>query len=275
MGTEPGKVYVITSGKGGVGKTTATANLGVALAMRGNRVVVIDADIGLRNLDVVLGLENRVVYDLVQVIDGACELQQSMIRYKLAKSLYLIPAAQTREKSAITGEQIRSVCERLKADFEYILIDSPAGIEQGFRNAVTAADRAILITTPEVSAIRDADRVIGLIEAMGLPTPDLVLNRVITKMVHRRDMMSTEDILTLLSVQLLGLVPEDQSIIVSTNRGVPAVHDSSSAAGQAFCRTAARLDGEDVPSLSLDGRRGFFQVLRKLFSFKRGQESNA
>ncbi|MFQ5800081.1 MAG: septum site-determining protein MinD, partial [Bacteroidota bacterium] len=246
------------------------ANLGAALAMRGNRVVVIDADIGLRNLDVVLGLENRVVYDLVQAIEGACELHQAMIRYKLAKSLYLIPAAQTREKNAVTGEQIRSVCERLKADFEYVLIDSPAGIEQGFRNAVTAADSAILVTTPEVSAIRDADRVIGLIEAMGLPTPDLVLNRVITKMVHRRDMMSTEDILTLLSVQLLGLVPEDQSIIVSTNRGIPAVHDSGSVAGQAFCRIAARLDGEDVPSLSLDGRRGFFHVLRKLFGSRRG-----
>ena len=266
MEKELGKVYVITSGKGGVGKTTATANIGSALAMRGNRVVVIDADIGLRNLDVVMGLENRVVYDLVQVIDGVCRLHQSMIRDKLTKSLYLIPAAQTRDKNAITGEQLRSICEQLKSEFEYVLVDSPAGIEQGFRNAVTAADKAILVTTPEVAAIRDADRVIGLIEAAGLQTPVLVLNRVNSKMVRRRDMMSTEDILSLLSVELLGMVPEDQGVMVSTNRGVPIVHNSKSLAGRAFCNIAARLDGETVPSVNLDGHRGFFGLLRRVLA---------
>ncbi len=266
----PGKVYVITSGKGGVGKTTATANLGAALALRGNQVVVIDADIGLRNLDVVMGLENRVVYDLVQAIEGACQLHQAMIRDKLTKSLHLIPAAQTRDKNAVTGEQIRDVCIQLKPDFDYIFIDSPAGIEQGFHNALTPADMAIVVTTPEVSAIRDADRVIGLVEAAGLPTPDLILNRVRPEMVRQRDMMSTEDILSLLSVQLLGLVPEDQNIIVSTNRGVPVVHNSKSPSGQAFCRIAARLDGEDIPVPNVNGRGGFFHRLRERLGARRG-----
>ncbi|MEE9161883.1 MAG: septum site-determining protein MinD [Candidatus Neomarinimicrobiota bacterium] len=268
METEPGTTYVITSGKGGVGKTTVTANLGVALALRGNRVVVIDADIGLRNLDMIMGLENRVVYDLVQTIEGTCQLHQAMIRDRLNKSLYLIPAAQTRDKNAVTGEQMREVCEQLKPDFEYILIDSPAGIEQGFRNAVTAADKAIVVTSPEVAAIRDADRVIGLIEAAGLPTPDLILNRVRPEMVRRRDMMSTEDILSLLSVNLLGLVPEDQGVIISTNRGVPVAHDSKSESGKAFCRIAARLDGEEVPSVALAERVKFIQRLKKLPSLK-------
>lgn len=270
MGEAPAKVFDITSGKGGVGKTTTAANLGAALSLRGNRVVVIDADIGLRNLDVVMGLENRVVYDLVQAIEGACELHQAMIRDKLTKSLYLIPAAQTRDKNAITGEQMREVCEKLKPDFEYILIDSPAGIEQGFRNAVSAADRAVVVTTPEVSAIRDADRVIGLIEAAGLPTPDLILNRVRPEMVRQKDMMSTDDIISLLSVKLLGLVPEDQRVVVSTNRGIPVVHDARSPSGQAFCRIAARLEGEDVPSMSLNGSGGLFHWLRNLVGSKRG-----
>ena len=270
METEPAKVYVITSGKGGVGKTTTTANLGTALALRGNRVVVIDTDIGLRNLDMVMGLENRVVYDLVQVVEGVCELQQAMIRDRTTKGLYLIPAAQTRDKNAVTGDQLRDICQELLADFEYILIDSPAGIEQGFKNAVQCADYAIVVATPEVSSIRDADRVIGLIEATGLPTPQLILNRVRSDMVRNGSMMSTEDILSLLSTELLGLVPEDQGIIVSTNRGVPAVHDPKSLAGRAFRTLAARLDGEDLPLFDVNGNGGglFHRLGKRLFLTK-------
>lgn len=256
MEKTPGMAYAITSGKGGVGKTTTTANLGVALALRGNRVVVLDADIGLRNLDVVMGLENRIVYDLVHVAEGACELHQAMIRDRAVKNLYLIPAAQTRDKNAITGDQLKQVCDGLKDDFEYVLIDSPAGIEQGFRNALAPADRAVVVTTPEVSAVRDADRVIGLVEATGLPTPGLVLNRVRAEMVRQRDMMSTEDILGLLSVELLGLVPEDEGVIVSTNRGIPAAHDPKSRSGGAFRGIAARMDGEEVPFLDMNGQNG-------------------
>lgn len=259
-----GQVWVITSGKGGVGKTTTTANLGAALAVMGHKVLLIDADIGLRNLDVVLGLENRIVYDLVQVIEGECTPRKAMIRDKTYENLQLIPAAQTRDKSAVTGQQMRDLCQRLKLEFDYILIDSPAGIEQGFRNAIAPADRAIVVTTPEVSAVRDADRVIGLIEAEGLPSPGLVLNRVRTHMVRSGDMMATEDVLSLLSVSLMGIVPEDERIIVSTNRGVPVVQDSKSYAGEAFRRIAARMTGQDVPPMELEVRDGIFSWLKKL-----------
>ena len=264
-----GKVYVINSGKGGVGKTTATANVGSALSLRGHRVVLIDADIGMRNLNVVMGLENRIVYDIVQVIEGVCQPQQAMIRDKLTDNLYVIPAAQTRDKEAVTGEQVKELCDKLKPDFDYILIDSPAGIEQGFKNALAAADKAIVITTPDVAAIRDADRVIGFIEAAGISKPDLIINRVRPGMVRLGDMMTTEDILDLLSVPLLGIVPEDERIVVSTNRGVPAIHDMKSRAGEAFRRVAARVEGEDVPMSKLEVRYGIFTWLKKLVGFKR------
>ncbi len=270
MEKEPGRVYVITSGKGGVGKTTTTANLGAALSLRGNRVVIIDGDIGLRNLDVVTGLENRVVYDLVQAIEGVCEVHQAMIRDKLTKSLYLIPAAQTRDKNAISGEQLKALCDQLRPDFDYILLDSPAGIEQGFRNTVIAADKALVVTTPEVSAIRDADRVIALIEASKLPTPELIINRVRVDMVKQKNMMDTEDILSLLSVPLLGLVPEDEDVIISTNKGVPVVHDPKSYSGKAFRAIAARLDGEDVPAVSLNGHNGFFSRVLQRIGVRKG-----
>ena len=260
-----GKTIVVTSGKGGVGKTTATANLGAGLAMRNNRVVVIDTDIGLRNLDVVMGLENRIVYDLVDVIEGTCKLQQAMIRDKHAKELYLIPAAQTRDKSAIKAEQLREVCCRLKEDFDYVIIDCPAGIEQGFQNAVAACDTAVVITTPEVSAVRDADRVIGLLEAAEIRTPDLVINRVRPKMVSEGDMMDKDDVLSLLSVRIIGLVPDDSQVIVATNRGIPVVHDPKSISGQAFRRIAARIDGEDVPFQDLDERKGMMSRVKGLF----------
>ena len=258
------KTIVVTSGKGGVGKTTATANLGSGLALRDLKVVVIDTDIGLRNLDVVMGLENRIVYDLVDVIEGTCKLSQAMIRDKNVKELYLIPAAQTRDKSAIQPEQLRDLCEKLKETFDYVIIDCPAGIEQGFRNAVAASDAAIVVTTPEVSAVRDADRVIGLLEAAEIKSPDLVLNRVRPKMVSNGDMMDKDDVLALLSVRILGVVPDDPDIIISTNKGVPAVHNPKSWSGEAFRRIAARIDGDDVPFMELEEKKGMMSRIKSL-----------
>ncbi len=258
------EVYVITSGKGGVGKTTATSNIGTALALRGKKVLLLDADIGLRNLDVIMGLENRIVYDLVQAIEGVCKPRQAMIKDKTTPELYLIPAAQTRDKNAINGEQMKALCDSLRPEFDYILIDCPAGIEQGFRNALAPANKAIVITTPEVSAVRDADRVIGLIESAGLPAPRLVLNRVRLKMVKRGDMMSPEDVLSLLSVELLGLVPEDEGVVVSANRGIPLAHDPRSRAGEAYRRIAARVDGQPVAFVDTEVPDGIWGKLRRL-----------
>ena len=269
------KTIVVTSGKGGVGKTTTTANLGTALALRDKRVVVIDTDIGLRNLDVVMGLENRIVYDLIDIIEETCKLNQAMIKDKHSKEMYLIPAAQTRDKTAIQSEQLRDLCEKLKKDFDYVIIDCPAGIEQGFRNAVAAADNAIVVTTPEVSAVRDADRVIGLIEAAELPTPDLIINRVRPKMVNNGDMLNKDDVLNLLAVRILGMVPDDDQIIVSTNRGMPVVHNPKSWSGEAFRRIAARMDGEDMPFLDLDEKRGVFSRLKRFIGVNGKEEHNA
>src|SRR3989304_216488 len=213
------KVVTVTSGKGGVGKTTATANLASALAAENLKVVCIDADIGLRNLDVVLGLENRIVYDLVDVVEGRCRLRQAMIRDKRLPELYLIPAAQTRDKSAVSPSDMVRLCDELRVDHDWILIDSPAGIERGFRNAIAPADIILVITNPEVSAVRDADRIIGLIEAEEKGPARLVINRIKPDMVRRGDMLSTEDVLELLAVELLGVIPEDENVITSTNRG--------------------------------------------------------
>ncbi|HEY8449526.1 MAG TPA: septum site-determining protein MinD [Bacillota bacterium] len=260
-----GKAIVITSGKGGVGKTTTTANLGVALALRGQRVVVVDADIGLRNLDVVLGLENRIVYDVVDVVEGVCRLKQALVRDKRYEGLCLLPAAQTRDKTAVAPEQMREVCQQLREDFDFILIDSPAGIEQGFKNAVAGADEAVIVTTPEVAAVRDADRIVGLLEAEEFPAPRLVINRLRPHMVKRGDMMDIDDILEILAINLLGVVPEDEQIVISTNRGEPAAGRDGSLAGQAYRNIAARLLGEDVPFLDLSSGDGFFRRLRRLF----------
>ena len=248
----PGKVITVTSGKGGVGKTTATANIGAALGSNGHKVVCIDADIGLRNLDVVLGLENRIVYDLVDVVEGRCRLRQALIRDKRLPELYLIPAAQTRDKSAVSPSDMVRLCTELRQDFDWIMIDSPAGIERGFRNAIAPADLVMVVTNPEVSAVRDADRIIGLIEAEEKGPARLVINRIKPNMVRRGDMLSAEDVLELLAVELIGMVPEDEHVIVSTNRGMPVALDGKSRAGQAFRNIAKRLEGEKIPFLSME-----------------------
>ena len=245
------RVITITSGKGGVGKTTATANLSVALALSGLRVVAIDGDIGLRNLDVVMGLENRIVYDLVNVVEGSCRLRQAMIKDKHCEELYLIPAAQSRDKSAVTAQNMIDVCEQLRPDFDFVLIDSPAGIEGGFRTAMAPADLVCIVTTPEVSSVRDADRVVGLVEAEEKGPAQLILNRLRPLMVQRGDMLDTEDVLDVLAIDLLGIVPEDEAIIVSTNRGVPVAMENNSLAGHAFRNIAGRLTGQEVPFLDL------------------------
>jgi septum site-determining protein MinD len=261
-----GKVLTITSGKGGVGKTTATANIAVALAATGAKVVCIDGDIGLRNLDVVLGLENRIVYDLVDVVEGRARLRQAMIKDKRLPELHLIPAAQTRDKAAVSPSDMIRVCDELRPEFDFILIDSPAGIERGFRNSIAAADQILVVTNPEVSAVRDADRVIGLIEAEEKGPGLLVLNRVKPEMVKRGDMLSTEDVLDILAVTLLGIVPEDEGILVSSNRGTPAALDEKSRSGQAFRNIARRLRGEEVPFMSLEDNRGFLKKLAGRFA---------
>ncbi|MDA0262553.1 MAG: septum site-determining protein MinD [Chloroflexi bacterium] len=259
-----GRTIVITSGKGGVGKTTATANLGTGLAMRGHRVVVVDTDIGLRNLDVIMGLENRIVYDVVNVIEGTCKLSQALIGDKHDFELYLIPAAQTRDKNSIEPEQLRELCAELEEQFDYVLIDCPAGIEQGFKNATAAAKEAIIVTTPEVSAIRDADRVIGLLESAGLHRPRLIINRIAPEMVKRGDMMDQKDVEALLAVEVIGLVPADENTVVAANRGVPVVHNPKSSAGQAFLRIAARVDGEDIPLMDLEPKTGLISRFKDL-----------
>ena len=207
-----GEVIVITSGKGGVGKTTTTANLGSALAMRGKKVVLLDTDIGLRNLDVVMGLENRIVYDIVDVIEGKCKLRQALIKDKRFTDLFLLPAAQTRDKDAINEDEMIRLTQRLKEEFDYIIVDCPAGIEQGFKNAIAGADRAIVVTNAEISSIRDADRIIGLLESSNIRNPELIINRIRPEMVKRGEMMDVEDILDLLSIDLIGVVPEDETL---------------------------------------------------------------
>jgi septum site-determining protein MinD len=257
-------VITITSGKGGVGKTTTVANLGVALAAKNLKVVCIDSDIGLRNLDVVLGLENRIVYDLVDVVEGRCRLRQAMIRDKRLPELYLIPAAQTRDKSAVSPSDLVRLCEDLRGEYDWILIDSSAGIERGFRNALAPADNVLVVTNPEVSAVRDADRVIGLIEAEQKGPARLIINRLNPAMVKRGDMITPEDVIDLLAIDLIGIIPDDESVIVSTNRGTPIALDEKSRAGQAFRNTAARLRGESVPFLDLDERSDFLHKISRI-----------
>ncbi len=257
-------VITITSGKGGVGKTTTAANLGAALAMLSQRVLTIDADIGLRNLDVVMGLENRIVYDLVDVVEGHCRPRQALIRDKRLSELYLLPAAQTRDKSAVSPKQMVELCDQLRPEFDFILVDSPAGIERGYRNAVAPADRVLIVTTPEVSAVRDADRIVGLVEADEKGPALLIINRVNAEMVRRGQMLSTQDVLELLAIDLLGIVPEDKEILVSTNRGVPIALDGKTGAGQAYRNIAGRLLGQDIPFMALKESAGVFGRFTRL-----------
>ena len=258
------EVIEITSGKGAVGKTTTTANVGTGLAQMNKKVVLIDTDIGLRNLDVVMGLENRIVYNLVDVIEGNCRVKQALIKDKKYPDLYLLPSAQTRDKTAVTPEQMKKLTDELREEFDYILLDCPAGIEQGFKNAIAGADRAIVVTTPEVSAIRDADRIVGLLEANELKNIHLVVNRLRMDMVKRGDMMSVKDVCEILAIPLIGAVPDDEHIVISTNQGEPLV-GSSCLAGQAYTNICKRILGEEVEFLNLEEKQGMFDKLKKFF----------
>jgi len=265
-----GKVITITSGKGGVGKTTVTANLASALAMQGKKVVALDADIGLRNLDVVMGLENRIVYDLVDVIEGRCRLRQAMIKDKRQPELYLIPAAQTRDKMAVSPSDMVLVCDQLREEMDYIIVDSPAGIERGFRNAIAPADQVLVVTNPEVSAVRDADRIIGMIEAEEKGPGKLIINRLKPAMVERGEMLSIDDVLDILAVDLIGVIPEDEAILIASNQGLPVAMRSlnGSSASQVFRNIALRVGGETVPFVDLTVKGG---LLTKLSSWLGGR----
>jgi len=258
------KIVTVTSGKGGVGKTTAVANIAVALASSGARVCCVDGDIGLRNLDVVMGLENRIVYDLVDVIEGRCRLRQAMIRDKRFSELYLIPAAQTRDKSAVSPSDMVRLGDELRAEVDWVLIDSPAGIERGFRYAIAPADQVLVITNPEVSAVRDADRVIGILEAEEKGTPSLIINRLNPNMVKNHDMLSADDVIDLLAIRLIGIIPEDENIIVGTNRGTPIALEAKSQTGEAFRNIALRLQGKDVPFLNLDNQGSLWSRIQRI-----------
>ncbi|MBO0351086.1 septum site-determining protein MinD [Phormidium pseudopriestleyi FRX01] len=259
------RIIVITSGKGGVGKTTTTANLGMALAKRGRNVAVVDADFGLRNLDLLLGLENRIVYTAVEVLSGQCRLEQALVKDKRQPNLSLLPAAQNRMKDVVTSDQMKQIIGQLVGKYDYIVIDSPAGIEMGFQNAIAAATEAIIVTTPEIAAVRDADRVVGLLEANGVKKINLIVNRIKPAMVEANDMMSVEDVQEILAVTLLGVIPDDERVIVSTNRGEPLVlADQPSVAGVAFDNIARRLEGEKVDFLDMRvPQENFFSRLRK------------
>ena len=260
-----GEVIVITSGKGGVGKTTTTANLGAALALAGKRVALVDTDIGLRNLDVVMGLENRIVYDLVDVVEQKCKLRQALIKDKRFPELYLLPAAQTRDKSAVTEEQMVELTSKLKQEFDYVLIDCPAGIEQGFKNAVVGANRAIVVTTAEISAIRDADRIIALVEVAGIKNPELIVNRLRPEMVRKGEMMDVEDIVDLLAIDLIGVVPDDEYIIMHTNKGEPVISNKKAPAGKAYIEISRRVLGENV-EITIPGKKeSLWKRIKEIF----------
>ncbi len=258
------EVIVVTSGKGGVGKTTTSANVGTGLAAMGKKVVLIDTDIGLRNLDVVMGLESRIVYNLVDVVEGNCRVKQALIRDKRHPSLYLLPSAQTKDKSAVREDQMVKMIEYLKQQFEYIILDCPAGIEQGFKNAIAGADRALVVTTPEVSAIRDADRIIGLLEANEFTKIDLIINRLRADMVRRGDMMSSADVVDILSIPLIGIVPDDENVVIATNQGEPLVGNNT-LAGKAYQNICCRVLGKEVPFMEFEKGISFWTKVSGIF----------
>lgn len=259
-----GEVIVITSGKGGVGKTTTTANIGIGLSKLDKKVIVIDTDLGLRNLDVVMGLENRIVYNLVDVVEGSCRLKQALIKDNRFQGLFLLPSAQTKDKTAVSPEQMKKLIAELRGEFDYILLDCPAGIEQGFENAIAGADRAIVVTTPEVSAIRDADRIIGLLEAHGIKKNDLIINRLRIDMVKRGDMMSVEDVTEILSIRLLGVIPDDEQVVIATNQGEPIV-GADCMSGQAYSNVCRRILGEELPVTDFSRQDSLLAKFTSLF----------
>lgn len=260
-----GEAIVITSGKGGVGKTTTSANIGTALALLGKKVCLVDTDIGLRNLDVVMGLENRIIYDLIDVAEGRCRLNQALVKDKRFDELYMLPAAQTKDKTAISPEQVKDIILELKKEYEYVIIDCPAGIEQGFKNAISGADQAIVVTTPENAAVRDADRIIGLLENSHIGSPKLVVNRVKSNMMKSGDMLDIEGILQVLNIDLIGIVPDDEMVIKAANTGEPTVMNPSSQAAIAYRNIARRILGDTVPLMVLDQKSSVFKRFKKFF----------
>ncbi|WP_027414894.1 septum site-determining protein MinD [Aneurinibacillus terranovensis] len=264
-----GEAIVVTSGKGGVGKTTTTANIGTALAQLGKKVCMVDTDIGLRNLDLVMGLENRIICDLVDVVEGTCKLNQALIKDKRFDNLlFLLPAAQTKDKTAVTPEQMVKLIEELKQDFDIVLIDCPAGIEQGFKNAVVGANKAIVVTTPDVSSIRDADRVIGLLEQENMEATYLVVNRIRPHMTKNGDMLDVDDVVSMLSVDPIGYVPDDEEVIKHLNLKEPVAMNHDSKAGIAYRNIARRMLGDSVPFLNLDESKGFMSKVKRLFGMR-------
>lgn len=266
------EVITITSGKGGVGKSTTTANIATALAKLGKKVVAVDFDIGLRNLDMILGLENRIVYDVVDVMEGNCNLAQAIIKDKRVNNLHFLPASQTKDKSVLNKEKVEKLINELKKEFDYILIDSPAGIESGFEHSIYLADRALIVTTPEISSVRDADRVIGIIDAKSKKAQEgkevqkhIIINRLKPELVKKGEMLSIEDVLHILALPLIGIVPESEDIVKSTNLGEPIALNEKSIVGEAFRRIARRILGEEVEFLDLESKKGILGILKGFF----------
>ena len=268
-----GRAIVVTSGKGGVGKTTTTANIGTGLALSGHSVCLVDTDIGLRNLDIILGLDNRSIYNLVDVITGQCKLNQALVRDKRFEEMYLLPAAQSKDKTSVNPEQVKEIVDQLKTEFDFVLIDCPAGIEQGFMNAIAGADEAIVVTTPEKAAVQDADRIIGMLEqADHIDAPKLIVNRVKNHLVESGDMLDIDDIMRILSIDLLGVVIDDEEVIAAANRGVPVTMNPDNYAGQAYRNITRRILGESVPLMSIQTETapvGFWARLMMKFRMKK------
>lgn len=259
------KIIVITSGKGGVGKTTTTANLGAGLAMKGYKVALIDTDTGLRNLDLLLGLENRIMYDLVDVTSGRVPYKKALVRHKKYESLFLLPTSQVKDKLSVSPEQVTELCQEMSSDFDFILIDCPAGIEHGFKTAVAAADIALIVTMPEISAVRDADKIIGELMRAGKENLLLIINRIRPNMIERGEMLDLNDINDILSIKCIGQIPDDEAVVTSTNRGEPVIANQQSMAGRAYANITRRFCGEDVPFMNLYEEKSFFSRVKKLF----------